>query len=401
MADVSRTPATAGPVAGTPSLLRAINDRAALHLLLERGPLSRAQIGTLTGLSKPTASQLLARLEAAELVVAVGTRSGGPGPRAQLYALNPTAAHVAGLDVSPTRIKVAVADFTGRVVGEHRLATPGRQASGTVRRVVAAVDEAVHRAGLERRQVAHAVIGAPGAIDPLTGRLRYAPHLTGWHSPRLLAELAEGLGFPVAFENDVNLAAVAEQALGEARGSEDFVLLWTAEGVGAAIVIAGRLHRGFTGGAGEVGYMPLPGAPLIRDVRRENSGGFQELAGAPAVLALARKHGISARTAKAAVTAAVAAPGPSGDAVLAELAHRLATGLAAIVAVVDPELVVLSGDVPRAGGERLRTLVQEELTGLAVPRPRLRVSALQGSPVVHGALQSALATVRESVFATH
>ncbi|AXI77599.1 ROK family transcriptional regulator [Peterkaempfera bronchialis] len=388
----------AGPIAGTPRLLRAINDRAALHLLLERGPLSRTQIGTLTGLSKPTASQLLARLESAGLVVPVGTTEGGPGPNARLYELNRSAAFVAGLDVTPARIRVAVADITGRVVGEHRLATPGRQAAGTVDRVVAAVDQAVRQAGLERRQLSQAVIGAPGAIDPLTGRLRYAPHLTGWHAPGLLAELAEALGMPVAFENDVNLAAVAEQTLGEARGCEDFVLLWAAEGIGAAIMIAGRLHRGFTGGAGEVGYMPLPGAPLIRNVRRENSGGFQELAGAPAVLALAKQHGIGARTAREAVARAATAPG--GGAVLAELAHRLATGLAAIVAVVDPELVVLSGDVPRAGGERLRALVQEELTGLAVPRPRLRLSALEGSPVVHGALQSALATVRESVFTT-
>ncbi|MFJ6215259.1 ROK family protein [Streptomyces sp. NPDC092296] len=400
MTGTGGNPASATPIAGTPSLLRAINDRAALHLLLERGPLSRTQIGTLTGLSKPTASQLLARLEAAGLVVPVGTTAGGPGPNAQLYELNRTAAHVAGLDVTPARIRVAVADITGRVVGEHRLPTPGRQAAaGTVARVTAAVDEAVRKAGLERGQLAQTVIGAPGAIDPLTGRLRYAPHLTGWHSPRLLADLAAELGCPVAFENDVNLAAVAEQALGEARGCEDFVLLWAAEGIGAAIVIAGRLHRGFTGGAGEVGYMPLPGAPLIRNVRRENSGGFQELAGAPAVVALAREHGISARSAEEAVTRALTAP--TGDAVLTELAHRLATGLAAIVAVIDPELVVLSGDVPRAGGERLRALVQEELTGLAVPRPRLRVSALEGSPVVHGALQSALATAREAAFTTH
>jgi predicted NBD/HSP70 family sugar kinase len=397
------------PVAGTPSLLRAINDRAALQLLLERGPLSRTQIGALTGLSKPTVSQLLARLESAGLVVPVGTTAGGPGPNARLYELNRAAAHVAGLDVNPARIRVAVADITGTMVGEHRLPTPGRHAGGTVERVAEAVDEALRRAGLARGDLRHVVIGAPGAIDPLTGRLRYAPHLTGWHSPRLLAELAEQLGTGVDFENDVNLAAVAEQALGEARGCEDFVLLWAEEGIGAAIMIAGRLHRGFTGGAGEVGYMPLPGAPMIRNVRRENSGGFQELAGAPAVLSLARKHGIQARSAQEAVAAAAAAAEAAdgteharqGAAVLGELAHRLATGLAAIVAVVDPELVVLSGAVPKAGGERLRDLVQEELTGLAVPRPSLRTSVLEGSPVVHGALHTALTIVRDAVFSTH
>lgn len=66
---------------------------------------------------------------------------------------------------------------------------------------------------------------------------------------------------PVEYENDVNLVAVAEQRLGAARGHEDFVLLWNEEGLGAALVINGRLHRGFTGGAGEVGFLPVPGTP--------------------------------------------------------------------------------------------------------------------------------------------
>src|SRR3954465_1396573 len=106
---------------GTPRVLRAMNDRAALDLLLEHGPLSRTRIGKLTGLSKPTASQLLARLEAAGLVVATGTTAGRPGPNAQLYAVNATAAYVAGLDVTPERIRAAVADVAGTVVGEFEV----------------------------------------------------------------------------------------------------------------------------------------------------------------------------------------------------------------------------------------------------------------------------------------
>ncbi|MEY9838687.1 ROK family transcriptional regulator [Streptacidiphilus sp. EB103A] len=386
---------------GTPSLLRAINDRAALELLLEQGPLSRSQLGGLTGLSKPTASQLLARLESAGLVVPVGTTAGRPGPGAQLYEINPEAAFVAGLHVNPWRIRASVADITGQVVGEYRLATPGRHAAGTVERVREAVSGAAEAAGLDPAVLGQVVIGTPGALDPTTGKLRYAPHLPGWHSPRLLAELTEGLGVPVALENDVNLAAVAEQRVGQARGVDDFVLLWVEDGVGAAVVLGGKLHRGHTGGAGEVGYMPLPGAPLVRNVRRENAGGFQMLTGAPAVLALAKEHGIGARTAAEAVARAVEAAERGDDAMLAALARRLATGLAAIVAVVDPELVLLSGDIPQAGGERLRFLVQEELTGLAVSRPRLGISTVEGSPVVVGALQSALATARERVFSTH
>ncbi|GAA2169203.1 helix-turn-helix transcriptional regulator [Actinomadura napierensis] len=115
-------------VPGTPSLLRAINDRAALEALLARGPLTRPQISDLTGISKPTASQLLARLEDAGLVVRDGLREGLPGRTAELYRINGAAAHVAGADVTPARIRVSVADLTGAVVGEHTLPTPAAPA---------------------------------------------------------------------------------------------------------------------------------------------------------------------------------------------------------------------------------------------------------------------------------
>ncbi|MEU8513688.1 ROK family transcriptional regulator [Kitasatospora sp. NPDC048722] len=387
------------PLAGTPSLLRAINDRAALELLLENGPLSRTQIGTLTGLSKPTASQLLARLEAAGLVLPVGTTAGGPGPNAQLYQVNPAAGYVAGVDVTATGIRVAVADITGSTLAEHVVPLKGVPAAGTVPRVAAAVADTVRAAGIEGT-LHTVVIGVSGAPDPVTGKLRYASHLAGWHSPTLVEELTGEIGAPVSIENDVNLAAVAEQASGAARGSEDFVLLWAGAGIGAAIVIAGRLHRGFTGGAGEVGYMPVPGSPVVRDVRRRNFGGFQDLVGAAAVRALAREHGLGAPTAEETIAKALATPG-AGEEFLRELAGRIAVGLAVIVAVVDPELVVLSGGVPSAGGERLRSLVQEELARLSIARPEVRSSALSGSPVLLGALQRALAAAREAVFSTH
>src|SRR3954462_6325524 len=102
---------------GTPRLLRGMNDRAALELPLAHGPPSRARLGELTGLSKPTASQLLSRLERAGLVVATGVSEGGPGRNARLYAVNPVSAYVAALDVSAYRIVGAVADVSGKVVG--------------------------------------------------------------------------------------------------------------------------------------------------------------------------------------------------------------------------------------------------------------------------------------------
>ncbi|MEV5905140.1 ROK family transcriptional regulator [Streptomyces sp. NBC_00015] len=401
MAGIAGTP-------GTPRVLRAMNDRAALDLLLAHGPLSRTRIGKLTGLSKPTASQLLARLEAAGLVLATGTTEGRPGPNAQLYEVNPAAAYAAGLDVTPERVLAAVADATGRTVGTFEVPTPGRKtADAVVRQVTEALDGAVKAAGLTRDEVRRLVVATPGAFDPTTGRLRYASHLPGWHSPALLDDLAAALPMPVEYENDVNLAAVAEQRLGAARGHEDFVLLWNEGGLGAALVLGGRLHRGWTGGAGEVGFLPVPGAPLVRQVTKANSGGFQELAGSQAVPRLARELGITdvpsgpyAEAAAALVGRAAAEDTAPHRQLLQTYATRLATGLASLVSVLDPELVVLSGASLTAGGEVLRALVQDELEELAASRPKLVMGDVTERPVLRGALESALAATRDEVFDT-
>jgi predicted NBD/HSP70 family sugar kinase len=213
---------------------------------------------------------------------------------------------------------------------------------------------------------------------------------------------------PLEYDNDVNLAAVAEQRIGAARGHGDFVLLWNQQGIGAALVIGGRLHRGWTGGAGEVGFLPVPGTPLVRNVTRANNGGFQELAGCGAVLRTARELGLevpagAAQDAAAELLSRAAERHGDGGpyaALLARCATGTAIGLASLVAVIDPELIVLSGAVTTAGGEPLRALIQSELAELAVPRPRLVLGGVRTHPVLSGALESALAATRDEVFDT-
>ncbi len=385
---------------GTPRLLRGINDRAALDLLLEHGALSRTRLGELTGLSKPTASQLLVRLERAGLVVATGISEGGPGRNAQLYEINPVSAYVAALDVTPARIVAAVADISGRVVGRSELRTRRGSGDTAAQQVERVLDAALaDEPGLERADLHRVVIGTPGAFDPTTGRLRYARHLPGWHDPDMLAGVSTAIGVPVEGEYDVNLAAVAEREVGRAVGVDSFVLFWAEEGLGAAVVLDGPPHRGATGGAGEVGFLPLPGTPLVRHVGRNNAGGFHELAGGKQVLALARSMGLRARTPESAVGLALTTPGP-GDRILQLLGERVALGLASIVAVLDPALIVLGGGVLSTGGERLADIVRSELSDLTVVCPDVELSTVSDPPVLTGALHTALAATREHVFDT-
>ncbi len=377
---------------GTPRLLRAINDRAALELLLDQGPLTRAQLGELTGLSKVTASQLVERLEERGLVSRVGEQAGGRGPNASLYAVVPTSAFVVGVEVGPERAVAACADITGAVVGRVEQST--HDTDDPVGVVHNAVIEAAHSGKAPIGKVRRVVLGSPGLVDPATGDLSFVFDLPRWQRG-LLAALREDLKRAVVFENDVNLAAVAEAHTGAAKGVDDFVLLWLGRGVGMAVVLNGRLHRGVSGAAGEIGYLPVAGAPVPRGGRAK--GGFKELAVADAVRAVAREHGFRAPTAQDAVQAAVNA-GTQGGPVLDELARRLALGLAAACVVLDPALVVLAGEVGVAGGVALAHRVQHEVAAIAPVSPRVVVSEAVSEPVLHGALLTALDATRDEVF---
>lgn len=377
---------------GTPRLLRVMNDRAALELLLAHGPLSRTEIGARTGLSKVTASQLLGRLEERGLVRVVGAQTGSRGPSAALYDLVGSAGHAAGVSVSPDGTTVAVADLTGALRGEATV--PGGSGELT-EEVHAALHVALRRARLTAGALSSVVIGTPGLVDPRSGEVDLAVDVPSWHRG-VPAALRERLHCPVSVENDVNLVALAEQGH-VADGVDDFVLLWIGRGLGLAVVLGGRLHRGAAGAAGEVGYLPVPGAPLPTSVARPRATAFQALVGAEAVAALAADHGFPAASAGAAVAAAVAAVA-AGAALLDELAERLAVGLASICLVLDPRLVVLAGEVGCAGGSALAARIQAAVPRIAPVHPTVAVSSVTGNAVLAGALMVATGMARDAVF---
>lgn len=377
------------------NLIRVANDRAAFDALIDRGPLTRPEIGALLGLSKPTASQLLIRLQEAGLVMPEGIREGGPGRAAELYRINPSAAHIACFDVTPERIEALIADIAGTVIGRHTAASNGIDA------LKSALTSTCAAAGLAPMDISHCVVGVQGAVNPATGRLGYAAHMPGWQIPALPAALEDLLGIPVAVENDVNLVAMAELAHGAARGTRDFVLLWAADGLGMAIVINGALYRGATGGAGEIGYMPVPGATIPHPSERRTADyGYHALAGGPAIREVLRAHGFHGATPATAVQAAARVWGiERARAAFTEIADRVAVGLAAIVSVLDPETIILSGDVLIAGGEPLRALLQDRLAELTIPSPGIRTSTVEGNPVLGGALVSGVSHARDRLFA--
>ena len=410
---------------GTPSLLRELNDRAALDLLLRGGMLTRSQISEYTGVSKVTVSQMLTRLEDRGLVAVVGEQAGNRGPNAALYSVVPSSAYVAGLYMEADLVSAAVADVTGRRVADVSVNPNG--AEDPIEVVRGVVERACARAGVDVARLRALVIGSPGVVDPRTGDPRLAVNLPAWHEGALDA-LRGFLHKPVVIENDVNLAAMAERAAGAAAGADDFVLVWLGGGLGLATILGGQLHRGTAGAAGEIGYLPVHGAPLHTDIRHPASGGFQSLAGGSAVRALAASYGFTAPTAAEAVRAAVAdarapeteasrSPGsladaalglatqdgvaaPASSAFLDDLAHRVAVGVASVCVVLDPGLVVLGGEVGRAGGDALASRVAAAVASVCPARPRVVPTGVPDEPVLRGAMLAAVGLARAALLAS-
>jgi predicted NBD/HSP70 family sugar kinase len=380
--------------AGQPSLLRAINERSVLELIRHAGASSRAQIARESGLSKPTVSLALGSLVDAGLVHEVGRATGGKGPSAVLYELNPESGWVVGIDVGSHWVRAALADITGSVVVRRDERARSRSSGALVAQIGEIAHDVARQAGLRWRQVTHATVGSSGVLDPSRGLLAHAPNLPGWGRQGLVGAIRDELGTAVSFENDVNLAALGERSLGAGRDVANFVLLWVGTGVGMGIVIDGELYRGASGAAGEIGYMPVgEGDPADPDFRRR--GMLECRTAASAVIGDAGREGLSARTPKSIFAAARRGERMAARIVEKEAA-RIALAIAAVSPVLDPELVILGGGI--GGNPDLLEPVARRLREISPFRPRLATSELAEQAVVQGAVVTALESAREQLF---
>lgn len=387
-----------GPQVGTPATMRALNQRVVLERLRGQGEATRPQIAAATGLSKPTVGQALLDLEQHGLVRTTGHSLAGPGRAAVVYRAAPDAGHVVGVDIGRRAIRIAVADLEGSIVA--RLDEPNRcrSASALVRTVSESVERAVTSAGLTPGDVVSTVVGTPGVPDPATGTVHRAPNLPGWERRGLLHELVAALataGSDVVVENDANLCAVGEHALGAALGVDVLVCLTVGTGIGMGLLVEGRLFRGAHGAAGEIADLPFgPVPPAEAGTRRP--GPMETAAAGQAVVEAARSSGLPARSAKDVFRLA-----RDGDSralrVVAEEAEKLAYVVAAVTAVLDPRLIVLGGGI--GGNADLLVPPMRRALAATVPVvPEIVAGQLGEDAVLAGAIATALGTARELVF---
>ncbi|MFI7386377.1 ROK family protein [Streptomyces sp. NPDC049813] len=370
---------------------RRANERLLLDRLRADGPSSRAQLARVTGLSKPTVSSALASLEGSGLVREAGTRTPerGRGRASVLYVPDPAAGYALGIDIGRTWLRVALADLDGTLVARLEVRNQARTSAALTALVVGTADQLIERAKVPREKIAQAVVGTPGVYDAQTRRVRYAQHLPGWGRAGLIDEVRDQLGIPLAVHNDANLAALGEYTFGAGAGSRLFVYVMIGTGLGMGVVSGGRLFTGAHGGAGEIGFLPWPG--------RHRTDTLEGAVSGDAVVAAARSRGMAGPlTAKDVFDAARGGDAAAEAAVRVE-GERVAHAVAAVAAVLDPDLVALGGGVGHSADLLLRT-VRDTLRSLTPLRPKVVASALAEDSVLLGAVATGLETARGVVF---
>lgn len=344
-------------------------------------PLTLTELAALTGLSRASMGDVVTDLRERGWVAEVEPAPGVMGRPARRYRFRADAGHVLGLDIGVHKVLATVADLDGHAVASGRTsAGAGTTKDARLAAVTRAVEAALQAAGLTYADIWAVAVGTVGVVDR-EGRIAQVETLPDWAGVDLAGYLRADFSCPVLLENDSKLAALAEQRLGVASGVRDLVYLHAGRRPGAALIINGTLHHGFTGATGEVGLLDATGWRTMGE----------HLERCPVA------EDAPAQDAAAVVFAAARRGDPRALAAVERYAGDLAIGTAAMVLTLDPELVVLGGGFSRSADVLLGPL-RRALEPHCLRVPDLRTSALGEDCVVLGAACLALDHLDERLF---
>ncbi len=353
-----------------------VNRSLVLNVVKSGGPISRAAISAELGLSPATVSNLSAELIDEGLIHEAGVVETARGRPPTMLSLNSRARFVVGVKVMPESFVAVVTDLDAQVVAYRVAENPTlanvprvgveppleKAPSQVVAEVAELVEAVVAEAGVDRSLILGVGLGLAGIVDSNSGICRYSPFL-GWRDVNLAGPLAATLDLDVYLENDVNSLTIAEQWFGHGVGYQHFVVVTVGRGVGAGYVLNGRFYGGHEGGVGELGHVTvMPDGPLCGCGKR----GCMEMMASDGALIRRAQDAIAAgrptvlAEADSLTVESVVSAASQGDDVacelLADAGRWLGVGLAMIVNLLNPELIVVAGEGVAAGNWRLEPM---------------------------------------------
>ena len=382
-------------------IVRRAHHDAVLNAVLTAGPISRSGIGELTGLSKPVVLAVVAELSTNALILCDGQAEGRVGRAPELYVVNPRAGFIVGLDLGGTKLRAAIADLDGGVLRELVEPTDPNGGELVADQIRDLVRRLARASRIPLKRISAIAIGSPGVADQ-HGRMQLAVNLSGLSEISLTDHILRA--FPntvVVVENDVNIAAIGERYEGSGVGCDNLVVLSIGTGIGAGLIVGGRLLRGHHGAAGEVAWLTIGADPATHEARTK---GALEVAAAGEGIRRMLRHAVRSRpTGAKLVDASVAeifAAAVTGDRDAQEVvraeAELVACAVMSIVSVVDPEMVVLAGGI--GSNPDLLPRVRAYLERLSPFPIRVESSKLGERSGVVGALALARGIARNAHF---
>jgi predicted NBD/HSP70 family sugar kinase len=384
-----------GPLDSRLHLLRELGEQAVLETIFREGPITRPEISGATGLSKPTVSAAVSRLEAVGMIRAVGPQHGRRGRSPIAYVVRENAGFVVGVDIGGTNIRAGAADIFGELICDEQQPTTKQGGRAVSAQVMEIAGRVVERARGTHERLLAVGISTPGVVDQVSRRVTsLAYNVSPDGGLESLGMIGARFEVPVVIENNVNLAAVGEKWFGLARGVSTLVFIAIGAGVGMGIIIDDELVRGAHGAAGEIAYLPLVGNPF--DPRHRLHGGLEDEVGAAGILAALKERSPATR-ARSAQEVFELAGGGDADArsVVEHVASRLGAAIGTVCAILDPELVVLGGGI--GSNPLLLRPVRGAAAALVPITARIEASRLRDRAALQGAIAVALNAARSQL----
>lgn len=342
-------------------LVQKINRSIVLNVIRDKGPLSRADVSRRTKLTRSTVSSIVSYLTKKNLVRETGLSSSGVGRRGILLELNPKAYYVVGIDLGTLNTIAAVVDLEGKIVERVEHPTNGeKNRDDVIERVKAAIHEVISASNLNLQKIAGIGLAVPGLVASKKGMILFIPNF-GWKDTPLREILEEEFHTPIFIDNNANAMALSEAQFGIGRGVKNFICINIGIGIGSGVIINREIYRGETECTGEIGHTTVDyNGPKCNC---GNNGCLEVMAAGPAIARRAVKAIREGR--KTVITelvednlnqitaAVVARAANQGDRLAREIMEKtgeyLGTGIANIINLFNPQMVIIGGGVAQAG----------------------------------------------------
>ncbi|WP_414901877.1 ROK family transcriptional regulator [Rhizobium cremeum] len=374
-------------------VLRQISVRAAMDILLNEGPTSRATLAKKTGLSKQTMSEVIRTLEESGWVRVKGVVSGKVGRSAITYEVAPDGGYALGVDIGANTVRLALVSLTGTIVHEIEHATGGKTGLAQFEQVHDLVEAGLARSNIRPEKMLFAAVATPGVVDPETGHLALAPNMGDVGSLDVVRGLRQALGCDVTIENDVNAAMIGEAWKGCSTGIDSGAFISLGTGIGLGMMINGKLIRGARGAAGEISYLPFGADPYAADSLER--GALECAIGARGIVERHKAAGGLGTSVREVLERAEAGETPA-LATIRETARLAALLVVSVDAMIDPEKIVLGGNVGRH--PLMVKLIREALPACTRRPIAVEASLLGSRATLIGAVAIALNHLHNSLF---